>query len=188
MHGHPTLYVDITQRPGLGTHDILDLHRRRIDPHDNQIAQRPVPARRVVKQRDGTGDGVRAGREVLVLPDPPRAVDLGVVEPEHGVARRGEQVAARVAADGEVAARVDAVEARREVALHAVLEGQDVGIGGDEVERVGVLGPVGRDPGRDVAFQAAWVRAEAVAFLRDDFGLGEGGGYGAEIYDHAGEG
>jgi len=42
------------------------------------------------------------------LPDPPHAVDVGVVEVEGGIARAGEYVVTRIAAEGVVAAAVDA--------------------------------------------------------------------------------
>ena len=45
-----------------------------------------------------------------------------------------------------MAAGVDAVEAGGEVALHDGLEGADVGALRDERVRVGVFGPVARDP------------------------------------------
>jgi hypothetical protein len=44
------------------------------------------------------------------------------------------------------AARVDAVEAGGEVALHGDLEGADIGALRDDRVRVGVFGPVARDP------------------------------------------
>ena len=55
-----------------------------------------------------------------------------MVQEEHRVAGGSEEVAAGVATDGEVAARVDAVEAGGKVALHGGLEGADVGALRDE--------------------------------------------------------
>ena len=87
------------------------------------------------------------------MPDPPGAVDLGVVQEEVGVAGGGEEVTAcvgsvlaefiffwncreeltRVATNPEVAAGVHAEVVVGEVALHSVLEAGDVSAVGDEL-------------------------------------------------------
>jgi hypothetical protein len=56
----------------------------------------------LVEEGDGASDGVQAVGRVLVLPDPPDAVDHAVVQEECGVARRGEEISAWVTADGVV--------------------------------------------------------------------------------------
>src|ERR1700733_3133291 len=116
------LYVDITQRPGKRAHHVFDLDSRRQYTHVNCIRQCPVPTWRVVQQRNRPGNRVLSGCQVLILPDPPSPVNLAVVQEEHRVAGGSEEVAAGVATDGEVAARVDAVEAGGKVALHGGLE------------------------------------------------------------------
>lgn len=56
-------------------------------------------------------------RQILTLPDIPRAVDHAVVQPERRVAGRDVEVGAWVPGDGEVARWVHAV-----AGLHLVLE------------------------------------------------------------------
>lgn len=77
-----------------------------------------------------------------------------MVQVEHGVAGGGKDVAAGVAADGEMSAGVHAEEACGEVALHGGLEGGDVGGLGDEGGGVGVGVGLGGDEDGDVAFAA----------------------------------
>ena len=123
------LNINITKRPPSITsrrHNLGDRNGRRIDAQINQISQGSIPARRGIRQRDSASDGVLAALEILVLPDPPRAVDLRVVQEEGWVTGRREEVAAWVAADGVVPTRVHAVHAVSEVTLHCVLEGVDV--------------------------------------------------------------
>lgn len=86
-----------------------------------------------------------------------------MVEEESRITGRCEEVTARITSDGEVTARVHAVKARGKVTLHAGLEGYDILVIGDQVVRVGVLGPVGGDPGRDVAAQTARVVCQGIA-------------------------
>lgn len=60
-----------------------------------------VGAGRLVQEGARARDGRRPGaarRRVLLLPDPPRAVDVGVVQVERWVAGRDEEVAAWVSA------------------------------------------------------------------------------------------
>lgn len=98
--GRPTkqcpidLYIGVAELIAPRAHDIPNPDRRRINTNINQILKGRVVRRRVVENRVGASDGVLTGLQVLVLPDPPGAVDLRVVEEEVGVAGRGEEVAA----------------------------------------------------------------------------------------------
>ena len=161
------------------------MYRGRIDAQIDVVLQSAGARRRVVVQRDGASDGVLAGSDVLVLPYPPGAVDLGVVEPEHRIARRGEDVSAWVAPEGEVTAGVDAVEALVEDALHDGLEVRDVGVVRDQGVGVGIGVPLRRHPFRDVSLHATGVVVQAVPVLGYDFGLGKGGSNGTQVHDHA---
>ena len=136
--------------------------------------------RRWGQTHDGAGQLVVAALGVQVLPHPPGAVDLGVVEEEHGVARRDEDVAARVAGEGEVAGAVHAVHVGREVALQRGGEAAEVLGLRDEPEAVAVLGLPLRQVGDDVAPDAARVVAEPVAVGHV---AGEGGADGSKILD-----
>ena len=71
-----------------------------------------------ISHSGGTIEGKSTFSRLEVLPDPVGAIDLCVVEVEGWVAGRGEDVAAGVAAEGEVPGGVDAVETGAEVALH----------------------------------------------------------------------
>lgn len=121
------------------------------------------------------------------MPDPPRAVDLGVVQPKPWVAWGGEDVAAGVSTDPEVARGVHAQQAVDEVALHAGLEVGDGGVSGDQVGAVGVGAGDAGGVGADVAAQTAWVVAQAVG-LRVGWDIGEDGDDGAEVDGHVLEG
>lgn len=81
-----TLSIDITKRSSKRTHSIrLRDILKRILKHGAQaqgIRQFAVAAGRIVEEGDGAADGVFAVLEVLVLPDPPDAVYLCVVEVE----------------------------------------------------------------------------------------------------------
>ena len=131
-----------------------------------KLLHRHVVTRRLVQ------DGVRpehalAVREIQVLPDPPHAIDLRVMQPEGRVAAADKGVRARVAADGEVAAKMHALgvlEGRvarvvvvTEVALDGGAEDLDVGRGQDQVRRV-AESILGAEHGRvQVALEAARV-------------------------------
>lgn len=181
MCGHVS-YVDVAQGATGGAHDILVLDRLGQAAHVDGVGELSGWAAGRVERRGAAGEGGLAVLEVHVLPHPPGAVDLGVVQEEGGLGGRGEEVTARVAAGGEVTAGVDTVEAGGEVALHAVLEGSDVVVVGDQVVHVRVLGPVGRDPGGDVAAEAARVVGERVGVrVVDDPRDGERGGHGTKV-------
>lgn len=113
-------------------HRAFDLDSRRIDADIDEVVQRGVGRWREVEDCVRTADGVLAVLGVLVLPDPPCTVDLGVVEEEVGVTRGGIEIAARVAADPEVAAGMHTEVFVRKVTLHPVLEADDVGAVGDQ--------------------------------------------------------
>ena len=79
--------------------------------------QSSISAGRGVVQGDGSSDGVLSVLQILVLPDPPCAVDLCVVQEEGGVSWGGEDVSTWVSADGEVAAGVYAAAKMRLVSV-----------------------------------------------------------------------
>lgn len=87
------------------------------------------------------------------LPNPPHAIQHGVMKEERGIIGAAENVAC-VTANGEVAGGVEAEEAVVETALELVLEGFDVGGGGTEGEvvEVGVCEPVFGGGRGEVAF------------------------------------
>jgi hypothetical protein len=74
-----TSLISITPLLPPRAHRLPNLHLRRQHPQIKQVVQRRVGRRREVEERVCAGDGVLAGRQVLVLPDFPGAVDLRVV-------------------------------------------------------------------------------------------------------------
>jgi len=125
------------------------------------------------------------------LPDPPGAIDLGVVKPESWVTWRGEEIAAWVTTNGVVAAGVHTVEAISEWhtvdnALHVLLERLDVGVVLDEGDGLIVSGPPAGDPLADVAAQEARLVGEP-AGGRDARGGKSWGDWG-DVHDHVLEG
>ena len=80
------LHIDIAERPTKRAHRILNRNiPKRILKHRTQrqrIIQRTLPTRRVVLERDSTINRISPVLEILVLPDPPSSVNLGVVLPE----------------------------------------------------------------------------------------------------------
>ncbi len=140
-----------------GVHSVLDLDVDGVDTEGDIVLQSSVTAGRVVIQGDGTGDGVLPIGQVLVLPDPPSSVNLRVVKEESWVSRRSEDISAWVATNGEVATRVDPVEAGSKVALHVGLEIGDVGFVDDEIGGVLVGIPLRGDPDGNIALEAAGV-------------------------------
>ncbi len=107
------LNIDIAERTRESAHRLRDLNARVVNSQVDDILQSSVSAGRVVVQGDGAGDSVLAVLQVLVLPDPPGAVDLGMVEEKGWVSGGDEDVSAWVTADGEVACGVYAAERRR---------------------------------------------------------------------------
>ena len=80
------LHIDIAERPTKRAHRILNRNvPKHILKHRTQrqrVIQRTLPARRVIVERDSTIKRISPVLEILVLPDPPRAIDLCVVEVE----------------------------------------------------------------------------------------------------------
>lgn len=110
LHTHrlPTLGIDIAKRPRKRITSIPNSNRAAINPQIDQIIQRRIPTRRVIIQRDGSGDDILPVRDIEILPRPPGAIDHGVVKEEIGIAGRSEQITSWIPAVGEVARRVDA--------------------------------------------------------------------------------
>ncbi len=106
------LNIDVAERTRESAHRLRDLNAGIVNTHVDDILQSSVSAGRVVVQGDGAGDGVLAVFEVLVLPDPPGAVDLCVGEEEGRVSWGDEDGSAWVTADGEVASGVYAAGGR----------------------------------------------------------------------------
>jgi hypothetical protein len=106
------LNIDVAERTRESAHRLRNLNAGIIYTHVDDILQSSVSAGGVVVQGDRAGDGVLAVLQVLVLPDPPGAVDLCVVEEEGGISWGDEDVSAWVTTDGEVASRVYAAEKR----------------------------------------------------------------------------
>lgn len=159
---HP-LRINVAERASNGAHGVPNGDDILVRvPQVDDVVERGVAAGWVVVEGDGAADGVGTRGDVLVLPRPPHAVDHRVVQPEGRIARRREQVAARVAVDRHVPARVRAEEAVGEVALHQRLEGRDVRVRRDEGGCVEVGRPLRRHPDVDVAAQATRVQPEAV--------------------------
>lgn len=176
--GQAGLHINIAKiapRKTHGTRRLGNGHGRPQQAHIQHIVQLPQRSRR----RPGNlgpqvaGDDVGPRRRVQVLPDPPRAINLGMVQPKDRVAGANVKVAAGVARDGEVAPTVHAQIAGGAVALEAVLEGGQIGGLCDEVGRVLVRGPAAAGLDRDVAAEAARVVRKQVAPLLGG-GLGQG--------------
>lgn len=86
--------IDVTERPVHRAQRIADPDAPEpiVDAEIDNVVERRIATGRVVQEGDGPGEGVvaiDAGRDVLILPDPPRAVDLRVMEPEERIAVRG---------------------------------------------------------------------------------------------------
>lgn len=173
-YAYYALQIDVAEwRIPKRVQQILDRPSRRVGlAHVDGIVQAGVAARRVVEQRNGAGNGLGLV-EVQSLPDPPDAVEHGVVKPEDGVHGRGEEVAG-VAADAKVARGVQAQEPLGEAALELVLERLNVrgGAAQGEVEQVARGEPGRCRVGAEVALQAARVVGET----RVDLGLTRHGG------------
>ena len=176
------LNINVAKRSSSSRHKISDRNWGSINSQINNIIQSTVAAGWHVVQSDGSRDGIQAGLDVLILPDPPGTIDLCVVKPEGWISRGGEDVSTWVTADGEVTAGVDTEDAVSEVTLHDCLEPVDVGVVGDEVGAVVVGGPARRNPLGDITLEAAGVVDCAV--VGDDFGFREGWCDWTKIYDH----
>lgn len=88
------LLISIAERASKRAHGLSNRDARRIDTEINDVVERSVRRRGEVEQRLRASDGVLAVLEVLVLPNPPGAVDLSVVQVEVGVAGGSEEVTA----------------------------------------------------------------------------------------------
>ena len=93
------LDIDIAERTGESAHRLRNLNTRVVDTQVDDVCQSSVAAGRVVVQGDGAGDGILAVLQVLVLPAPPCAVDLGVVEEECWISWGGEEISTWVSTD-----------------------------------------------------------------------------------------
>lgn len=121
-----------------------------------------ISGRRRVCQGDRAVDGVRARVRLLVLPHPPDAINLSVVQVEPRVTVGCYEVAAWVAANGEVAGGVHAHEVvleSRNATLHVCPEAFDA-LAFEQVDDLLIVGPLAGSPGRDVTLEAARIVAE----------------------------
>lgn len=125
--------VDIAELVADRAHSIADPHGRRVDTKIYKIVQRGVGGWRKVEESVCAADCVLAVVQILVLPDPPGAINLSVVQEEVWVTRRCVQVTAGISANPEMATGVHADVTCREISLHPVLEAGDVGAVGKEL-------------------------------------------------------
>jgi hypothetical protein len=114
-------------------HHISNPESRRVDTEVNEVVQSGVGGWREIEDRVRAGDSILAGLQILVLPDPPRAINLSMVQEEVRVAGRSVKITARVTTDPEVAASVHTQIAGWEVALHPVLEAENIRAVRDEL-------------------------------------------------------
>lgn len=194
------LQVDVAKRSTLSVNNIPNSIALSKHTHLQHISQETITRWRLVHHVDGTSNRIsrETGIEVLVLPDPPRAIDLSMVKPERRVSRGDEEVSAWVAADGVVPCGVHAEEAVLEHdavdgALHVILEGGDFIVLCNQIHALLVGGELLGQPLRDVAADAARLVTEVVpgddAFgaqgwgegrdIGGEFTLGEGTGFDA---------
>lgn len=164
--------------------EILQLGHLLIDLEELVILERrrhPVP-RHVRLPRNS----ILPRRQILVLPNPPDTVDVGVVQPERRVTRAGEEVSPWVATNCEVAPAVHPEHALGKDTLHVILEVGDIVVRRQERDgRVGACG-YGGVLG-DVAAQAARVVAESIWRGISCYTV-EGASHGPERNDHVFEG
>jgi hypothetical protein len=109
------LNIDVAERTSESVHRIRDLNARSIDTQIDIILQSAISAGWGVVQCDCSGNGVLSVLEILVLPDPPCAVDLCVVEEEGWVSRGGEDVSAWITANSEVSSGMYATVEKTEL-------------------------------------------------------------------------
>lgn len=151
IHLHHTkqhLQVDVAQKLALGIHHLADRGTLANNTHVHPVIESTKRQRGVVEDVDASRNSVLARLQVLVLPDPPGAIDLSVVQPEHRVSGGDEEISTWVTADGVVATGVDTVEAVEEGCavndtLHGVLEGAHFLVVGDQVGDTGIGEPAG---------------------------------------------
>lgn len=185
------LQVDVAHKLALGIHHLANRGALSASTHLQPVIESAKRQRWVVEEVDASSNGVLASLQVLVLPDPPGAIDLSVVQPEHGVSGGDEEVSTGVATDGVVTTSVDTEEAVEEGhavndTLHSVLEGADFLVVGDQVGDTGIGEPLGGDPLADVAGEAAWRVAEEAGI--GDLGSIRGGGRWGDVDDPVLEG
>jgi hypothetical protein len=101
----PASYVDIAKRSTKRTHSIADSDVRYANIRQcHLILQRSIPRRRLVQERERPGNNVGPLRQILILPDPPHAINHCVVQEEIRIGRGVVEVSPRVAAHGVVSA------------------------------------------------------------------------------------
>lgn len=125
--------INVAERTTCCPHAILVLNCRCKRTQEDRVRQFPGGASGRVQSRGTTFKCQLSVLGILVLPDPPRAVDLSVMQEERWFSRRGEEVTTWITSGGEVTSGVDAIEAGREIALHAVLKGEDIVVVGDKI-------------------------------------------------------
>lgn len=172
--------IPIAKPPPKRTHRIPQPNRRRIHPQIHQILQRRIPTRRQIIKRNRISHYIRPPLRITILPNPPRPINICVMEVEERIPWASEEVSARVAADPEVAGRVHADVVGGEIALHGGLEGVDVLGFGEEVVDDGFGGAAVCGVLGEVSTEAARVVAQAVG-LRVGGEVEEGGCYGTEV-------
>lgn len=180
------LQVDVAHKLALGIHHIADSGAFANNAHIQPVIERAKWQRWVVEEVDASANGILARRQVLVLPDPPGAVDLSVVQPEHGVSRGDEEISTGVTTDGVVPTGVDAEEAVLEWCtvnntLHGVLEGANGVVIPDQVGDKRIGEPLRGDPLADVAGEATGLVCKEVG--GGDLGSIRGGGRWGDVDD-----
>ena len=141
-----SLDVNVAKGASHGAHDILDCNWCCIHSKINEVVKSTISARRRVIQSDCSRDGILSVLNVLILPDPPGSINLGVMKEESGVARRGENVSSWITSDCKVSTGMYPIESSGEIALHDCLEPVNVGILFNERGRIRVGCPLGRYP------------------------------------------
>lgn len=141
-----------------------------------------ISGRRGVRQCDRAVDSIGTRGRFLVLPHPPDTVDLGVVQVEPRIAVGGNEIAARIAANGEVTGGVHAHEIVFEgwdTALHVRPEALDV-LALEQADDLLVIGPLAGGPWGDVTLQASRVVAKTQEWCL--LGVGE---VAVRVWSHA---
>lgn len=102
-----TLFVAVAKRSRLRVHQISQLDTfRRIHSKIDDIFKGSVATWRRVVDGDGVSDLMYSVCGILILPDPPDSVNLGVLKVPPWVAGTGKEITSWVATDEEVAAGV----------------------------------------------------------------------------------
>jgi hypothetical protein len=127
------LCINVAELVANCAHSVPDPHRGRVDTKINQIIECGVSGRREVEDGVRAGNSILAVLQVLVLPNPPRAIDLSVMKEEVGITWRSVQITARVTSNPKVTTSVHAKVSGWEVALHSVLEAENIGAIGDKL-------------------------------------------------------